>query len=1594
MSGQEARGDALAGEGSPSEENRRITPPARRICVLVLGMHRSGTSALTRVLSIAGARLPANLNASDGGNSTGYWESDLLIRYDDALLAQLGSSWRDWRELNVDKLPAGPRAEIVTEIAGLIRREFGEAPLIVVKEPRICRFAPLFARAVEEAGYDCRYVLPIRSPLEVVDSLDRRDGMSRGEAGLLWLRHVLDAELSTRNARRVLISFDGLLANWRQTFVGLSERLGIDWVYSAEEIEGQVESFLSPEQRHHRSKIEDVVLDPMLRSWVGDAYSALLVLERNPSSVAALGVLDRIRLEFNGASPIIDRLVSEISESRDREVGQFKQELERAAERELVLAGKLDHLENALRAERAERMSDIEQAERKRNVVEAQAENLAIKVNELEVALAAATDAADRQMSLQQAILSQREAEAEIARVEAQELSSRLKSLNHDLSVAAAERTCAEASMAAAYEQILRAQSEILAVRSELTESVRQSELLSSQLSALNQTQAELERSQAAAEGRAARAEDDALELRRSLEQKDVHLHLIGTSASWRLTRPLRGLKRVFVDAEFRRALPSRLWSGARRRLGWGGGAAPATGEPLRRWTLPWARHVARGVLGDQVYRQRMLRRATRAVRGSTSAHSEPVAHLAQQSDINGLLDSYDAWRRANALTDAGRRDLEAALALRARRTPKISAIMPVYNSEPRLLREAVESVCSQIYENWELCLVDDGSSSKHVRPLLAELARTDNRIRVKHRERNGGISECTNTAVSFATGDVIAFVDHDDLITPDCFAELALYYADHDDADVVYSDDDKVDMAGRRFAPQFKPDYAPTLLLSYMYIGHIFSVRRNLFEALGGFRKAFDGSQDYDFALRAVEQARHVGHIPKVLYSWRVAPGSTAASADEKPESFEAGRQAVSEALDRRGLKGTALHPEWSSRAKCGIFAVSFPDDGPRVTLIIPTKDRLDLLRPCLDSLSKTTYQNYDVMIVDNDSTEPDTLAYLEELEKRPRIRVERISNAGLPFNYARVNNEAVRRSSAEYVLLLNNDTAVREPRWLSQMIGHAQMKGVGAVGAKLLFEDGAIQHAGIVHGMYDGLAGPAFRNRDCHDWGYLGFLKVSREYSAVTAACLLVRRDLFESVGGLDEVRFGVAYNDVDLCYRLIDQGYRCIYCADAELLHFEGKSRGMTDNPRELAAFRSLYDGRYDPWYNPNLSLDDEQFRVRGARLPRRNARPVRAVMISHNLEHEGAPNSMLELVSGLKRRGFADPIVLSPLDGPLRAHYEAAGVEVRVIRNPIADVYNDPDFAASMGNFADALRALNPEIVYANTLQTFWAICGARAAGLPSIWNPRESEPWDRYFDYLAPALRAHAYRSFDYAYAVAFVAHATRANWAPALTRHNSRVIHNGISSERLMSRDSMWTRERARNALSASDDDVVVALVGTVCERKGQLDLIEAIQLVSTSSKARVRMFVVGDRAGPYSERIHAAVDKLPPALRARVTIVAETGDPYLYFRAADIAVCTSRVESYPRVVLEAMAYGLPIVTTSVFGIVEQVRESVNALFYEQGQPARLARQLDRLISDDDLRLKMADNSLLVLRGLTQFDQMIDAYAKVFREAAVAPISE
>lgn len=952
-------------------------------------------------------------------------------------------------------------------------------------------------------------------------------------------------------------------------------------------------------------------------------------------------------------------------------------------------------------------------------------------------------------------------------------------------------------------------------------------------------------------------------------------------------------------------------------------------------------------------------------------------------------IGTYEAWIEVNKWNYKREERLRQRL-LELRDAPLLSVVMPVCDPPVEYLNRAIESVRRQVYERWELCIADDASKNGEVRTALLRWVETDERIKVKCRDTNGNISIATNSAALLAKGSHLVFLDHDDELTPDALGEIALYIVENPETDILYSDDDKTDTQGNFFDPQFKPDWSPELLLSYMYFSHVFVVSRNLFQEVGGTRIGFEGSQDYDLALRISEKARHVGHIPLILYHWRVLPGSTAASGKAKPDSIEAGRRAVHEALVRRNIQAIAYQPEWAKKAGVGIFSHQFTlKKTPSVTIVIPTKDQVQILKRCVNSiLEKTDFPNYEILIIDNDSVDVDTLQYLQEICTKPNVTTFRVSNPKEGFNFAYINNRAAEFAVSEYVLFLNNDTEVLNPTWLTQMIGYAQIPGVGAVGAKLFYPDKRIQHAGVLIKFYRGMAGHAFKGLARYDIGYLAYPMVVRNYSAVTAACLLTPRRLFLEMGGFDDETFKVAYNDVDYCNRLLEKGYRSVYSPDAELIHHEGFSRGFADNPAEIANFKNKYYGARDLYYNPSLSLENEHFDIWPRAVFTGDLhKTIKALMCSHNLNHEGAPYSQYEMTVGLKQRGVIEPVVFSPVDGPLRSLYESHDIPV-IVDARLGYVSEISGYGDKVQAFKAFITKLGVEMVYANTVINFHIIAAARQAGLPSIWNIRESEPWEHYQNWWGEELAGEAARCFAYPYKVVFVAHTTKHIYRAFEGRHNFCVIYNGINLARIYNEAEKYQRKAVRQRFGIRDDELAVLLPGTVCERKGQHDLAHALALLDWDCLQKGRYFIVGDGQDPlpYNRELNAIADSLPTERRKRLSILPITSEIFKFYKAADICVCTSRIESFPRIILEAMAFDLPIITTPVFGIQEQVQEGVNSLFYTPSDCAALAKAMRRLMEDEGLRRRFSENSRYVLCQLETFDEMVASYATVFKE--------
>lgn len=530
---------------------------------------------------------------------------------------------------------------------------------------------------------------------------------------------------------------------------------------------------------------------------------------------------------------------------------------------------------------------------------------------------------------------------------------------------------------------------------------------------------------------------------------------------------------------------------------------------------------------------------------------------------------------------------------------PLISVIMPVYNTPEKWLRRAIDSVRNQIYPHWELCIADDASPSVRVREILSEYRRMDPRIKVVFREENGHISAASNSALELACGDFVALLDHDDELAEHALYMVAAEIKGHPDTDVIYSDEDMIDETGQRFKPHFKSGWNPELILSQNFFCHLGIYRTSLVQAVGGFRVGYEGSQDYDLLLRCAAsiKSERIRHIPHILYHWRAIKGSTALDIGYKNYAEPAALKMLKDHLQGADAR---INVELA-RPGSTTYRVQYPlpVEPPLVSIIIPTRDGHELLRQCVESLLSTiTYPRYQLLIVDNQSTEAEALEYFRHLERSGAAKVLRYDH---PFNYSAINNFAVRMSDGEVLCFMNNDITVKTSGWLEEMVSHAVRPAVGAVGAKLLYPDGSIQHGGVILGIR-GIAGHSHKHYKGNDHGYFSRLVLTQNLSAVTGACLVIRKAVFENAGGFDETNLPIAYNDVDLCLRVGEMGLLNVWTPYAELFHHESATRGSDDTPenklrlrKEAGYMRQRWQDKLenDPYYNPNLTLETQDF-----------------------------------------------------------------------------------------------------------------------------------------------------------------------------------------------------------------------------------------------------------------------------------------------------------------------------------------------------------------------------------------------------------------
>ncbi|HET9222616.1 MAG TPA: glycosyltransferase, partial [Roseiflexaceae bacterium] len=784
------------------------------------------------------------------------------------------------------------------------------------------------------------------------------------------------------------------------------------------------------------------------------------------------------------------------------------------------------------------------------------------------------------------------------------------------------------------------------------------------------------------------------------------------------------------------------------------------------------------------------------AARHAYSALRQPTLPIAAAPEHAPDVDPYQAWIAAN---EPGASDLlrqgHAAQALAYR--PLISIITPVYNPAPQVLQAAIESVRAQTYDRWEFCLVDGGSDAPRVRALLSAYSQQDRRIQVQFLDRNQGISGNSNQALRMATGEFVVLLDHDDLLAPNLLYEIVKLLNQERHADIVYYDEDKISEDGAtRSAPWFKPGrWSPDLLLSTNYLMHA-AIRRSLLLDVGGFDPQMDGAQDWDLALRLTEKTDKLRHIPRVLYHWRQVPGSAARDANAKPWAYAAQERCIEAHLRRLGATGArVVFPS------LGRVRVRWPSSGAKVSIIIPTKNKVELLRACVTSiLARTSYANYEIVLVDTGSTQEATHQYYDELNAEPRVRI--ITQAGR-FNYSLINNLGAREAGGDVLLFLNNDTEALEAGWLEELLGWAERPEVGIVGCKLIRPNGIIQHAGIVMGV-EGHGSHIFDGDRENDYGPFGSPEWYRDYMAVTGACMAMRREVFEQLGGFDTA-YQVGYGDIDICLRAVEAGYRVVYTPFARVLHHEGGTRGFDLPPSDVlrASMRMAPVIRGgDPFYNPNLSVfhrrpaiaqPDEEYREdnvltilkafdliekyslsfpdpaddrlgvpASADEQQDSGRARRLALVSHEMSLTGAPLILFKLAQYLATSGYTIT-VLSPMGGPMEQRYADAKIDV------IVDPALLDDARAAFALLRDY------DAVLANTILSWRVIYAAKAAETPSIWWVHESQ-FGQELVGRTPAIAS----AFDAADIVLFPSRATAALYGEVAAHKHWHAIHLGL----------------------------------------------------------------------------------------------------------------------------------------------------------------------------------------------------------------------
>ena len=891
---------------------------------------------------------------------------------------------------------------------------------------------------------------------------------------------------------------------------------------------------------------------------------------------------------------------------------------------------------------------------------------------------------------------------------------------------------------------------------------------------------------------------------------------------------------------------------------------------------------------------------------------------------------------------------------------PLLSIIVPLFNTRPEWLQRLIASVQAQTYDRWELILVDDGSTAEFTMTGLAELVPQDTRIIVERLETNQGVVAATNRGAKLAHGEFLAFVDHDDELLPDALWWVAHHLQQDPHCDLIYTDEELVPEDGTGAYPVYKPDFAPESLTAYNYICHLTVLRSAVFDRVGGLRAGTDGAQDYDLLLRVTEHGCQVAHIPRVLYRWHIVPHSFSRVVDPKTRQLrQVGdidpltHRVVQDHLDRLGVPADCVVVDRWSRPRFR------PVDRGKVSILICTRDHPWFLWRLVRSIKRRTdYPNYEIVIVDDGSRSLLGRLCLRWLQRRHRVL--RIPRNGRGFNFARLNNQAVASVEADYVLFLNDDTRVLTSNWLCALVGYLQFPGVGASGARLLYPSRRVQHAGIVVGAmgwgpWHALIGvPADRN----DYG--GYMTFPHNTIAVTGACLLTPRELFLRLGGFDEERFAVSFNDVDYCLRLHRAGFRCVYAAQAELTHYEGKSRGKLTDPQEMVALRRESLGMRDPYWNRHYSRQSPHFAMSTRRMARRlfTDKPPHVLVV-------GEPSGQ-----------FAGVPHWEPLFEELQARGRCS-----YVAHPVA-----ADERQWIGSVGDLLREDAFDVVFAQGPAMYPLVEESHREQVPCVWHLPVG--WHVPGGY-GPAAHIELLRRMQalrLPYQVIFNNRHSLALAAGGIPRDNFSVIDGVLMPSDSATRNDSAARAAVRHEWQIEDDQVALLGIFRPDDLLSAEVLLKGFSRLGRKFRRRSFLFLVGQESLGY--RSADRLRRLVCRAGCRVALLDESASLDDYYAAADVFLSHATSDVRPRAVLQALKHSLPVVGTPCLQRSDLLYPGVTGLCYCPGNSASLSRALRRVIGRPAERLRLAGNARFWLESRADPDLTLESWSELLLEAA------